>query len=243
KGFDDNDATALVIADAWTSQRSDDSTVIINVSGKGTITLIDCWEDNLKIVSSLTKVNHYNNLNWNDESNKTFTGTSGADYMRNGGNKVKVNALGGNDYIDNNGDNVTINAGAGNDIFQGDGGNYTVDGGSDNDTIRTWEEGANISVNGGEGDDCFHNNAHKTTIIGGDGNDFVGNWGSNAHHVKIDTGDGNDSIDNKAMDVMISGGAGNDLFDNGSITFKEFTATTFHIDNDTYKISGSKLKK
>ena len=32
-------------------------------------------------------------------------------------------------------------------------------------------------------------------------------------------------------------------FNSGSITFKEFTATTFHINNDTYKISGSTLKK
>ena len=29
---------------------------------------------------------------------------------------------------------------------------------------------------------------------------------------------------------------------NGSVTFKDFSATTFHINNATYKISGSKLK-
>lgn len=192
KGFDDNDATALVIADAWTSQRSDDSTVIINVSGKGTITLIDCREDNLKIVSSLKDVKHYN-LMFNDGS-RTFTGTSGDDYMWNESNKVKVNGLAGDDYIETNDLQVTIDAGAGddfvgswrgsnnliklgagNDIFQAGTGNYTVDGGTGNDTIRTWDEVPNISVNGGAGDDYFHNNAYEATIEGGDGNDFVGN--------------------------------------------------------------------
>jgi Ca2+-binding RTX toxin-like protein len=29
----------------------------------------------------------------------------------------------------------------------------------------------------------------------------------------------------------------------GSVTLKDFTATTFHINDDTYKISGSTLKK
>ncbi|MBR6888267.1 MAG: hypothetical protein IKN16_07445, partial [Selenomonadaceae bacterium] len=29
----------------------------------------------------------------------------------------------------------------------------------------------------------------------------------------------------------------------GSVTLKDFTATTFHINSDTYKISGSKLVK
>lgn len=32
-------------------------------------------------------------------------------------------------------------------------------------------------------------------------------------------------------------------FDTGSITFKDYTATTFHINDDTYKISGAKLVK
>ena len=31
--------------------------------------------------------------------------------------------------------------------------------------------------------------------------------------------------------------------DDGSITLKNFTATTFHINDDTYKISGSKFVK
>ena len=32
-------------------------------------------------------------------------------------------------------------------------------------------------------------------------------------------------------------------FEEGSVTLKDFTATTFHINDDTYKISGSKFKK
>ena len=56
---------ALVIADNWTSQRSDDSTIIINVKGKGTITLRDGWISfgaKINIVSSLNDIRYYNQI-------------------------------------------------------------------------------------------------------------------------------------------------------------------------------------
>ena len=233
-----HDFDSLVIADSWTSVRTDDLTVIITVKNKGTITLTESYLLPT-IVSSLKDVKHYN-LMFNDGS-RTFTGTSGNDYMWNEGNKVKVNGLAGDDYIETNDSQVTIDAGAGddfvgswrgsnnliklgagNDIFQAGTGNYTVDGGTGNDTIRTWDEVPNISVNGGDGDDYFHNNAYEATIEGGDGNDFVGNWGSNAHHVKINAGAGDDTIENGSENVTIDGGAGSDTINN----WKEGNKTT-----------------
>ena len=56
---------ALVIADNWTSQRSDDSTIIINVKVKGTITLRDGWISfgaKINIVSSLNDIRYYNQI-------------------------------------------------------------------------------------------------------------------------------------------------------------------------------------
>ena len=51
-------------------------------------------------------------------------------------------------------------------------------------------------------------------------------------------------ITGNAVANTISGGAGNDSLNGGdSIALKDFTASTFHINKDTYAISGSELVK
>ncbi len=220
-----SDLNTLVIAGSWSSQRSDNSTVIITVKGKGTITLADYRSSSVKIVSSLKNVKHYN-LNWNNDGNRTFAGTSSADYMWNGGNKVKLNALAGDDFIDNTGSNVTIDAGkgndfvgnwsgtnnliklgAGNDIFQGNSGNYTVDGGTGNDYFNN--SGTKVTILGGKGSDDIRNHGASVRVDGGFGNDKIFNY-SGGSKVTISGGGNNDEIYNVSDSVTIDGGKGND---------------------------------
>ena len=90
-------------------------------------------------------------------------------------------------------------------------------------------------------------------MIGGTGNDSL--WGNDGADIFIyNSGDGKDVIfgfDSKdtltldSMDFTASykNKAVTLTFEDGSVTLKDFTATTFHINDDTYKISGSKFVK
>ncbi|MBR0059865.1 MAG: hypothetical protein IJP68_00135, partial [Selenomonadaceae bacterium] len=111
----------------------------------------------------------------------------------------------------------------------------SISGGSDNDKLY-----------GGKGDDY---------LSGGKGNDSL--WGDDgADTFYYAKGDGKDIIygfdskdtltfDNLDFTTSYSASKGKIVFsvDGGSVTLKDFTATTFHINDDIYKISGSKLKK
>ena len=93
------------------------------------------------------------------------------------------------------------------------------------------------------------------TLIGGKGNDSL--WGNGGADKFIYTaGDGNDiifgfenkdtlTLDNLTFTTAYDKSKGTITFNvsGGSITLKDFTASTFHVNKDTYKISGSKLKK
>ncbi|MBR6713122.1 MAG: hypothetical protein IKI76_09045 [Selenomonadaceae bacterium] len=117
--------------------------------------------------------------------------------------------------------------------------------GSDSITVKDGK-GKNITVTDYSGDTTSY-------VYGGKGNDSL--WGSaDADKFIYTAGDGNDiifgfdskdtlTLDNLAFTSSYKDNALTLTFDSGSVTFKEFNATTFHIDNDTYKISGSKLKK
>ena len=95
----------------------------------------------------------------------------------------------------------------------------------------------------------------RVTLSGGKGNDSL--WGSGGAEKFIYTaGDGKDvifgfdskdtlTLDGLDFTTSYSKSKGTITFNvsGGSITLKKFTASTFHINNDIYKISGSKLKK
>ncbi len=120
----------------------------------------------------------------------------------------------------------------------------TIQGGSKNDTLY-----------GGKGNDSILGNAGNDKLYGGAGNDSL--WGdAGADVFYYAKGDGNDVIcgfDSKDtltldnLDFTASYNSKNQAVtlkvSNGSITLKDFTATTFHINDDTYKISGSKFAK
>lgn len=117
-----------------------------------------------------------------------------------------------------------------------------ISGGSKNDSLSGGE--GNDKIYGGNGNDC---------IIGGAGNDSL--WGDDgADKFVYSSGDGDDIIygfdDNDTLTFNnISFKASYSKKDNavtfkagsGSVTLEDFTATTFHVNNDTYKISGNKF--
>lgn len=73
-----------------------------------------------------------------------------------------------------------------------------------------------------------------STLNGGDGKDVIYGF-DNIDTLTLDNLTfSSSSYSKKNQSVTLK-------FDNGSIIFKDFTATTFHINNDTYKITGTKL--
>lgn len=120
----------------------------------------------------------------------------------------------------------------------------TILGGSGKDTLS-----------GGYGNDKLYGKSGNDILIGGKGNDSL--WGdSGADTFLYSTGDGKDvifgfddkdtlTLDNLDFTTSYNQSKGTITFkvDGGSVTLKEFTATTFHVNDDIYKISGSKLKK
>lgn len=94
----------------------------------------------------------------------------------------------------------------------------------------------NDSLTGGKGDDSLWggNGADIFFYSTGDGNDSIGGFG-NDDLLKI-TGAFTTSYDSAASTIKFTVG-------DGSITLKDFTATTFNVNSDTYKISGGTFVK
>ena len=127
----------------------------------------------------------------------------------------------------------------------------TIIGSTGNDLITT--HGKKISIKGGKGNDSIKIFGSATTVTGGKGNDTL--WGSSyADSFVYTSGDGKDVIygfddkDTLTLDSLdfISSYKNNSLaltVNGGAVTFKDFTATTFNINGDAYKISGAKLVK
>ena len=131
-----------------------------------------------------------------------------------------------------------------NDTIDGDAGKDTLIGGAGNDTLVGGK--GNDKLYGGAGNDCIKGGAGNDSLWGddgkdkffyakGDGKDIIYGF-ENGDTLTLDGLDFTSSYNKSAGTVTLK-------FDDGSITFKEFTATTFHINNDTYKISGTKLVK
>ena len=147
---------------------------------------------------------------------KTFTGSSDADTITNAGSGLIINAGKGSDSIENSGSGVKINGGLGNDYVKNSGANVTLNGGTGNDTL--W---------GG-------NYAETFVYKSGDGKDVIGGFDDN-DLLQI-TGTFTTAHDSAAGTVKFTIGT-------GSITLTDFTATTFNVNGDSYRISGKTLVK
>ena len=126
-------------------------------------------------------------------------------------------------------------------------------GGSKNNIL--YDESGKDSIVGNAGADKLYGGAGNDTLIGGKGNDSL--WGdADADTFIYSSGDGKDVIygfdskdtltfDNLDFTTSYSASKGKIVFkvDGGSITLNDFTTKTFHINNNIYKISGSKFVK
>ena len=174
------------------------------------------FSDNLSVVSN--SGGYKFSIAKGTYNNKIFTGSKGEDTIKSAAASLKINAGKGNDSITNTGANVSINAGAGNDYILSTGKNVTMLGGTGNDSLWGSSYADNFIYSSGDG---------KDIIFGFDDNDTLTL----------------DSLDFKASYSKSKDAVTLKFDTNNTITFKDFTATTFHINNDVYKISGSKLKK
>ena len=124
----------------------------------------------------------------------------------------------------------------------------TIDASSRNKAVKITGNKIANSIVGGTGNDKLYGGKGNDCVIGGKGNDSL--WGEKGNDTFIySSGDGKDiiygfedgdtlTLDN--LDFKASYKSGDVIFkvDGGSITLKDFTATTFHINNDTYQITG-----
>ncbi len=94
----------------------------------------------------------------------------------------------------------------------------------------------NTKITGNALANTIQGGSKKDTLYGGygDGKDTIVGFDNN-DTLTLDGLDFTASYKNKAVTLKFD--------DGGSIMLKSFTATTFHIDDDVYRISGSKLKK
>lgn len=145
--------------------------------GEGSITLKDLKTDKVAIRSQGKNYRYISARAFNDSeyngtniySTKAVSGTSRADYINVGGDKVTINAGAGDDYIDI--DKVyasryfVINGGIGNDTIKTIGSYGTLTGGVGDDVIYANGFSEVIRYNSGDGDDTVFGYTDNDTIL------------------------------------------------------------------------------
>ena len=116
----------------------------------------------------------------------------------------------------------------------------------------TGDDSANYLI-GGKGKDKIYGGDDDDTLTGGKGNDSL--WGNDgADEFIFSKGGGKDiifgfededtlTLDAVIKDSKVDGDVITLKLNSGSVTFKEATATTFHINNDTYEVSDGQFVK
>ena len=129
----------------------------------------------------------------------------------------------GNDVVAGSGGNETLEGGLGNDLLLGGGGDDNLVGGDGNDTLM-----------GGTGNDSLWGNDGADTFIynAGDGKDLIVGFDDTDMLQITGTFSASYSSKNKAVSFKVGSTA-------SAITLKDFTATTFNVNGDTYKIDAS----
>ena len=123
--------------------------------------------------------------------------------------------------------NDTLYGGVGNDSISGNAGNDKIYGGSGNDTL--WGGAGNDSLWGNNGADTF-------VYSSGEGNDVIFGF-DNSDMLKI-TGTFSGTYNKSKKEIYFKVAS-----TSNAITLKDFSATTFNVNGDDYKISGTKLVK
>lgn len=213
---------------------------VVFTIGKGTLTVKDGANKKLSMINSKGKafetlVSSATTLTINNKTKSPVrldanVGTADASKRTTAvkivGNKLDNVILGGskNDILYGESGNDSILGNAGNDKIYGGFGSDTLKGGKGNDTLI-----------GGAGNDSLWGDAGSDTFIysSGSGNDVIFGFDKN-DTLTLDSLDFTATYKSKAVTLT---------FEEGSVTLKDFTASTFHINDETYKISGSKFVK
>ncbi len=143
----------------------------------------------------------------------------------------------GNDRISNWGGAASMVGGGGNDSIWGDAGNDTLSGGSDND--RLYGDAGNDLLKGGTGNDSLWGGDGSDTFIysSGDGKDVI--LGFDSGDLLQITGAFTASYNISKKEIYFNVGS-----TTKAITLTDFgSTTTFHVNSDTYQISGNQFKK
>ena len=218
----------FINADAISSKLNDSDAVFI--VGKNTLTVKNVGRSELTLVdaegSELTTI--IGSAIYDDECNSKVTLASGIEIGDASERSIAINVSG-------NALNNTIIGSLKNDTLYGANGNDYLIGGIGNDKIY-----------GQNGDDILWGGIGNDTLVGGNGADtFIYRSGDGKDVISGFDNKDTLTFDNLAFTTAYSKPKGTVTFNvsGGSVTLKDFTATTFHINDDTYKISGSKFKK
>ena len=131
---------------------------------------------------------------------------------------------------------ASVIGGSGKDTIYGDSGNDYLNGKAGNDKI--YGKAGNDTLIGGKGNDSLWGNAGADTFIyaSGDGKDIIYGF-DNSDMLQI-TGSFSTSYNKSKKEVYFKVGT-----TSNAITLKNYSATSFNVNGDDYKISGSTLKK
>lgn len=207
-------------------------------SGDFSTLIGDAGNDNFTNYGDLTSIDggNGNDFIYTSGNKVSISGGNGKDSIENEGSEVYMLVGKGKDSINNFGDRASILTDAGNDYIESSGNNSTIFGGNGRDSIKNY--GNNVSISGGKGNDKLwgSENADIFFYSRGDGRDIIYNF-DDADILQI-TGSFSASYSENKGEIALKVGS-----TSKAITLKDFTATSFNINGETYKISGNSLSK
>ena len=220
------------------------SDVILTV-GSGSLTVKDAKGKSLSLIDSSGK--SFSSVIGGSSSTDTSTGSTTKTLKLTNSSKATVKLESGVKIADASKRKQAIK-------ITGNSSANTISGGSKNDTLYGGD--GNDSLVGNAGNDKIHGGDGNDTLIGGKGNDSL--WGNDDHNVFVYAkGDGKDVIFGFEDDDMLqitgtfsaSYNRSKDeiYFKVGStskaVTLKNFDTSSFNVNGDIYRISGTKLIK
>ena len=167
--------------------------------------------------------------------NDSLSGDAGNDKLYGGAGLDTIYGGVGNDSLNGEAGNDKLYGDAGTDIIYGDAGNDTLSGDAGNDKL--YGGAGNDSLWGGKGNDTLYGDAGADTFIyeSGDGRDVI--YGFENNDMLQITGAFSASYNKSKNELAFKVGS-----TQKAITLKDFTATSFRINNSSYKINGTTLE-
>lgn len=211
-----------------------DSDVVFTI-GKGSLTVKNMRGKSMNLIDADGKT--FSTIVGSNNENLTITNKTSSPLTLNSKVKVadassrtkaiKITGNGLANEILGGSKNDTILGGAGNDSIYGNAGNDKIYGGAGDDKI--WGGKGNDSLWGDAGEDTFY-------YSNGDGKDVIFGFGKDDELEILGNFSATYNKSKKEIYFKVGSTA-------NAITLKNFTATTFEINDVDYKISGSKLVK